>query len=285
MKFPISFSIPEEKLVNTVKVKTKVLSTLIPGNMSTYTFQSEETYYKEYQESVFALTYKKGGYDCMRHYEILANGCIPWFEDLDQCPDGTMTHFPKSLVKEAMVSSDPTSYIPQLLEYTQKHLTTKAMAQYILDTCNMSSVKKILFLSNDPRPDYLRCLMLIGFKELLGKNCIESIIIPHIYDDYEDHSKLYGHGFTYTRVISSSIKPELVHVDDIRNHVFDLVIYGSIHRGKPYWELITKFYKPSEIILLCGEDIDYNSTVHNCSGTEYAQTGCHLFVRELLKHQ
>ena len=102
MKFPISFSIPEEKLVDTIKEKTKVLSTLIPGNMSTYTFQSEESYYKEYQESVFALTYKKGGYDCMRHYEILANGCIPWFVGLQDVPSNRLTHFPKELVLKAM---------------------------------------------------------------------------------------------------------------------------------------------------------------------------------------
>ena len=31
----------------------------------------------------------------MRHYEILANGCIPIFLDLENCPINTLTNLPK----------------------------------------------------------------------------------------------------------------------------------------------------------------------------------------------
>ena len=36
----------------------------------------------------------------MRHYEILACGCIPIFENLENCPEKTMFNFPKEIIKE-----------------------------------------------------------------------------------------------------------------------------------------------------------------------------------------
>jgi hypothetical protein len=29
---------------------------------------------------------KKGGWDCLRHYEIIGNGCMPYFENIEKCP-------------------------------------------------------------------------------------------------------------------------------------------------------------------------------------------------------
>ena len=52
-------------------------------------------YYEMYQNSIFSLTYKKNGWDCLRHYEILANGSIPLFIKLDDCPNNTLTSLPK----------------------------------------------------------------------------------------------------------------------------------------------------------------------------------------------
>jgi FkbM family methyltransferase len=279
--YPISFSIPECKVRTEVPEKTQRMATLVPGDTSTYVFNDETSYYEGYARSVFGRTHRKGGWDCMRHYEILANGCIPWFDGLDECPSRTMTHFPKALVKEAMTSQEPESYIPRLLEYTRTHLTTRARAQYILDTCGHSHAKRVLFLSEDQRPDYLRCLTLVGFKELLGKDCAESVVVPHIYDDYGPTSTLYGRGFSYARTVPSSLKPDLIHIDDIRLHRFDLVVYGSIHRGLPYYDEVMKYYTPSEVVLLCGEDGDVNSDHHVCVGMELSNKGHPVFIREI----
>lgn len=254
------------------------MASIIPGNLSTYTFTDEKSYYEDYATSVFGQTCKKGGWDCMRHYEILANGCIPWFEGLNDCPENTMTHFPKKLVKEAMTSSNPESFIPELLEYTKTHLTTKAMAQYIFNTVDCPNPKRVLFISSDPSPDYLRCLTLSGMKELLGKNCSESPHIPHIYDDYGQTDKLYGKGFSYTGSVSAELKTTSTHIDELRNHAFDLIVYGSLHRGMPYYDEVMKVYKPSEVILLCGEDIHVDK---NCFGLEFAKKGHPVFIREL----
>lgn len=68
MLHPITFSIAEQKIVNIIPKKTKILSSLIPGDISTYIYNTEEEYYKEYQQSYFATTTKKSGWDCMRHY-------------------------------------------------------------------------------------------------------------------------------------------------------------------------------------------------------------------------
>lgn len=37
----------------------------------------------------------------MRHYEILANGCVPYFIDIENCPLNTMYLLPKELFIEA----------------------------------------------------------------------------------------------------------------------------------------------------------------------------------------
>ena len=88
--YAITFSIPELKIVRGMQHKTKLLSNLIPGNMSTYIYNTEEEYYNEYKSSLFAITTKKSGWDCMRHYEILACGTIPYFPNNENCPKDTM---------------------------------------------------------------------------------------------------------------------------------------------------------------------------------------------------
>ena len=96
--FPIGESIDASKVVNEIPIKRQLLSPLIPGNMSTYIYNNETDYYNNYKESFFAITHKKAGWDCLRHYEILANGCIPYFPDIKQCPKNTMCHFPKNII-------------------------------------------------------------------------------------------------------------------------------------------------------------------------------------------
>jgi hypothetical protein len=39
-------------------------------------------------------------WDCLRHYEILAAGSVPYFKDLDLSPKATLAHLPKALLLE-----------------------------------------------------------------------------------------------------------------------------------------------------------------------------------------
>ena len=94
--FPISFSIPTDKAnFNTQKIKDFAFIT--PLNRKTYIYNNERDYYNDYNEARFGVTLKKAGWDCMRHYEILANGCLPYFINIESCPQSTMTSFPKQL--------------------------------------------------------------------------------------------------------------------------------------------------------------------------------------------
>ena len=55
-----------------------------------------------HERSYYAFTHKRGGWDCMRHYEILASGAVPFFPDILQCPHYSLTALPKELIFEAM---------------------------------------------------------------------------------------------------------------------------------------------------------------------------------------
>jgi len=139
--FPISFAAPKEKIVKSVPNKTQDWGTVIPGNMSTYVFDDEKSYYEDYQKSYFALTHKKGGWDCMRHYEILLNGCIPYFPDIDLCPEMTMVNFPKKLCKiankmageEELIVEKYLELASNFLFHTREKLTTESIFNSIVE--------------------------------------------------------------------------------------------------------------------------------------------------------
>ena len=137
---PISFAIPDELIVEKVpENKTRRLAFIVPGKLETYIYKDEESYYKGYQEAIFGVTCKKCGWDCLRHYEILANGCIPYFPDIADLPPDTMTFFPKVLVRygnmlyETKASDEECLELNRrLLEHTRKFLTTRFLAEYLL---------------------------------------------------------------------------------------------------------------------------------------------------------
>jgi hypothetical protein len=140
---PINFSIPEELIVNKIPTKEKNYGEVIPGNPSTYIFIDEIPYFKDYQKSYFGLTFKKGGWDCLRHYEILMNGCIPFFPNIEECPPFTMEKFPKNLIIEInkFINNGNLNidiyneYCSKCIEHTTKHLTTKSVFLNLLNNC------------------------------------------------------------------------------------------------------------------------------------------------------
>ena len=93
--YPITFSIPEHKIITSLPEKKRIMSALVPGYLKSYIYKTEDEYYTQYKESMFAITVKKGGWDCMRHYEIMAAGCVPIFYGIEQCPEMTCTTLPK----------------------------------------------------------------------------------------------------------------------------------------------------------------------------------------------
>lgn len=288
--YPIQFSIPEVKCVQTIPAKDRDFAFIVAGELDTYIYSEEQDYYKDYQRSYFAITKCKGGWDCMRHYEILANGCIPYFVDIDKCPEDIMVLLPKDLIKEAM-SLEGVSYkkidhkkfnktkyyelLNKMLEHTHNHLTTKKMAQHVLDTVAYAGTGKILFLSQEVSPDYLRECVLIGLKELLHERVIDFPKIDFLYKSYDgDIKKLYGKGFSYSKILDDIPVDRDGIEQRIKNHEFDLIVYGSVHRGLLFHDVVCECYSPDSIIYVCGED------THEC---EYVDQVPNLFLRELVK--
>ena len=235
MLHPITYSVPKEKICDNHNVKTKILSNLIPGVASTYIYNTEEEYYNEYKKSYFAITKQKAGWDCMRHYEILANGCIPYFLNIENCPKNTLSLLPKELLiqsnklYEAKFKNTNINKLNQeeineynilrqkLLEHTKNYLTTEKIAEYILKNTNCENVSKILYLSGDTNPDYLRCVTLHGFKMLFRDNCHDFPKIPHIYKSNSiNYKQLYGKGITYTNLLEQNL-----HNDNLDNSIVE----------------------------------------------------------------
>jgi hypothetical protein len=161
-----------------------------------------------------------------------------------------------------------TNLLQLLLDHLKNHLTTKSIAKYILKKTNFENVSKILYLSGNLLPDYLRCLTLHGFKELFGSNCHDYPKVPHMYKNFNlDYYELYGKGITYSRLLDENLHNDELDKtieENIKNKYYDIIIYGSYHRGIPFYSLVNQIYKNNEIILLCGEDIhDCNFSYNN----------------------
>tara|TARA_B100000519_G_scaffold40574_1_gene30446 strand:- start:3737 stop:4750 length:1014 start_codon:yes stop_codon:yes gene_type:complete len=125
---PISFAFPEEKIREVDDSNRSVpFAPLVPVNqsidpsyMSTYIYEEEESYYDMYQTAYFSYTSKKGGWDTLRHYEIIANGSIPFFVDIENCPKNTLWNLPKEKLIEA---KNTLGGIPNLKEGEWKNET------------------------------------------------------------------------------------------------------------------------------------------------------------------
>lgn len=300
--YGINFSIPAEKVVTEVPKKTRMESLLIPGKLDTYIYNTEEEYYKQYQESYFAITCKKGGWDCLRHYEIIANGCIPVFINIEQCPTNTLTLYPKELQKEANLFYSTYRYCDlddeeflekynilanKFLSYMRQNLTTIRTAEYILRKTGHLDKKKILFISVGS-VDYLRCNVLHGFKSLLGKTCHDFPKVDHLYlkcdGTKNDYSELYGKGMSVTNLLTQDLHDTSVIYnthryydtkEKITQHYFDLIIYGSMTRSLMLYNTVFSNYSPNEIIMLNGDDEQYFES-------KVPKTSHHIFVRELV---
>ena len=97
----ISFSIPEIKIQTTWNEKTKLfakhivdqeVSRHVKESVTSYAFKNENDYYEDLRKSKFGITTKRGGWDCLRHYEIAANGAVICFKNLDQKSDFCAPH-------------------------------------------------------------------------------------------------------------------------------------------------------------------------------------------------
>lgn len=140
---PISFSVPKAKFCTDTSVeKTKYEAYINPLDVRTYVYEKEEDYYTDYQSSVFGYTMPKGGWDCMRHYEIVANRCIPYFNLYESKPTYTMANWPSDLQAEANqlrfydgenLFDRANSLTNEFFNYAYENLTCEAVAEKMLN--------------------------------------------------------------------------------------------------------------------------------------------------------
>jgi len=119
---PIQFAMPTNKVTGGAK-KERRIAYIDPRNKSTYTYNTEVDYYQDYKFSKFGRTTRKAGWDCMRHYEIMANGCVPIFEEIANCPRFSMMRAPKALwTKIAFFEKNDPKWIDKNYEYFQQEI-------------------------------------------------------------------------------------------------------------------------------------------------------------------
>ena len=176
---PLSYCIPDENIVKFDDIFNKkhiIISDIIPGDKLTYRFgyNDEKEYNEHYQESFFAFTQKKGGWDCLRHYEILANGCLPIFKNLNLCPMDSLYSFPKELIEEYSkkllpfrneVRDEYKEYLIKILDHVRSNCSTSACSTYFLKKMShIKNIKNILLITCDKGVNYTRDLFWIGMK-------------------------------------------------------------------------------------------------------------------------
>jgi hypothetical protein len=196
---PLTFGIPSMHVQDAVQPKGRAMSTIVPGDWSTYAYlpqedqtpqqrsQLERDYYVDMQRSFFGLTWKKAGWDCLRHLELLASGCLPLFTDIAKAPRGVLSLYPKRVLqllldfpgiknltnvpgRDAPVSTDPSfdptrrvvvidekkinlplyaTAVNVILEFTRNRLTTEAVAAHVLSRMGVPIVRPRRWFDRD----------------------------------------------------------------------------------------------------------------------------------------
>ena len=140
--FPTGFCVPD-RLVRPIDMagKTQLHQTHVQDTEFTsetgYKFTEEKDYYDDLARSFFGITMRKGGWDCMRHYEILAAGTLVMFKNYDnkpaacspQCPHFISYTDKKDFLKKAsrlVVDGRPTAEYFSILQAQRDWLLANA---------------------------------------------------------------------------------------------------------------------------------------------------------------
>ena len=258
--FPVSYSMPEELFLTEIPKKDQDSSIIIPRDKGTYKFKDQSEYRAEYSRSYYCMTFKKGGWDAMRHYEIIAAGCMPYMPDIEYAPIYTMYHFPKQLVFEARrlpgvyfncttlrVHIDHSIFpkeryfqlLKAVMDHAKSHLTTKAMAKYALDVTGNGAAKNVLYFHRAQKGVPLRAQgnynswsLFYGLRSLLGADAVDYEAIPFLYHQSDAlksslRPRLYGQGFGYAFTLPHIEVNRSGLLARIAAKEFDVIIFGD----------------------------------------------------------
>jgi len=156
--FPIGVGLPESRILPIdFSIKNKLYQSAYPRyalfepvkeeKRAHHLFTDETQYYNDMATSWFGLSCKRGGWDAMRHYEIIAAGSVILYRDYDQkprfCAPGDMPAITyssreelESLLSKLIIDNQPTqNYIDILNEQREwliKNGTVEARTKYML---------------------------------------------------------------------------------------------------------------------------------------------------------
>lgn len=301
----ISLAFPTNKYaelenIRNINYKKNAFSNYIPGDSKNrkYIFETENEYNLEYANSLYAITLKKAGWDCFRHYEIIATGAIPFFLDIELIPSSIMTTYPKSLVLKAMnLPGMPTQeevkkklkndIIPtinfnifnindyykirkKILEHFEQNCLTNNLYNMIFKYFKIP--KKVQVISyNLNYPDHIRDLLIASLLEnnilVTGNHKIDFLFKDSILD-----KNIYGKGFNYTKFLSK----ELFNNYNICNSIdtsADFIIFSTAS-NLPCLE-IDKLIMPTDPIII---ELDGNDGI---GVTKKYAISKRRFIREL----
>jgi len=150
--FPTGLCVPD-RLVRPLDIagKTQLHQTHVQDEEFTretgYKFTEEKEYYDDLARSFFGITMRKGGWDCTRHYEIMAAGAVVMFKNYDtkppicapQCPHFISYTDKKDFLEKAsrlVVNGKPTLEYMRILQAQRDWLldngTSTARARQLL---------------------------------------------------------------------------------------------------------------------------------------------------------
>jgi hypothetical protein len=161
--FSTGFGIPD-RLIRPLAIekKSQLIQTHVQdeefASDSGYKFTEEKDYYDDLARSLFGITMRKGGWDCMRHYEIMAAGTVVMFKNFDQKPAACAPQCPHIIsytdrkdflakTNRLLTDGKPNAEYMKVLQAQREWLLANA-------TCRMRAAQLLLqaqeFFANQP---------------------------------------------------------------------------------------------------------------------------------------
>lgn len=154
---PIHFGIPKEKILSSRPRKSRLMAPCDPLDKTTYIYTEESAYYAQYASAYYGATMRKAGFDCLRHYEIMAQWCIPYFRCLESLPALICHELPRQEMRLVQLAIEyyrdqdniadisPSvlvalycDLIETFVKSVRDHHTTEAVAKYIFDSIGVN---------------------------------------------------------------------------------------------------------------------------------------------------
>lgn len=280
--FPIFFGVPEEYVLETVPEKTRDFFPLKMGEDPVKGYlENPHDYWQDLRYSRFIVLGKIGmGWESMIVMEALSQGCIPLF--IEDIPPNSLQFLPKTFlngVKKAkgvhigwidhnvFSTEGYRKVVNYLLQYTKNHLTTKALARYIIATTG-KDVRSVLVLAfgYERGDSLLQQSVIHGLKQYLGHENV--VDVPKVDTLYNKDNQGQNHrgGIPFAGLLEDDTMSRGKIESRIIQHDFDIIlVFGCYTKDDskrlkmsegcfPYGSIVERHYDKSEIYFVDGQE-------------------------------